>query len=62
MLNINGINTNKVKVVEYRIDEHHSNAYTLWKNIGSPQQPAAEQINELEKAGQLQQIEQIKII
>lgn len=38
----------------YRIDEEHSNAFTAWKRMGSPQQPTAEQYAELEKAGQLQ--------
>jgi xylan 1,4-beta-xylosidase len=40
-------------VEHYRIDEEHSNAYSAWKRIGSPQQPTTEQYAELEKAGQL---------
>ncbi len=60
VLNINNINTNKVKVVEYRIDEHHSNAYTLWKNMGSPQNPDAKQIDALEKAGRLNELDKAK--
>ena len=35
--------TTHVLVRHYRIDQDHSNAYTVWKNIGSPQQPSAEQ-------------------
>jgi xylan 1,4-beta-xylosidase len=38
----------------YRIDQNHSNAYTLWKQLGSPQQPTPEQYGALEAAGQLQ--------
>jgi xylan 1,4-beta-xylosidase len=60
VLNITGINATNVKVIEYRIDEHHSNAYTLWKKMGSPQNPTAKQINALEKAGQLQQLDKAK--
>jgi xylan 1,4-beta-xylosidase len=60
LLNISGISKSKVKVVEYRIDEEHSNAYTLWKKMGSPQQPTTEQIDALEKAGQLQQPDEEK--
>ncbi|NVM62674.1 xylan 1,4-beta-xylosidase [Mucilaginibacter sp. SG538B] len=44
-----------VKLTQYRIDEEHSNAYEVWKKMGSPQKPTAAQIKELEKAGQLQQ-------
>lgn len=44
----------RVLVRHYRIDQEHSNAYTLWKRIGSPQNPTPEQYAELEAAGQLQ--------
>lgn len=54
-LTINGIPSTSVKLTEYRIDKEHSNSYELWKRMGSPQQPAKEQIAELEKAGQLEQ-------
>ena len=54
-LNIKGIPTTKVKLLEYRIDNEHSNSYEVWKKMGSPQQPTREQIAQLEKAGQLEQ-------
>jgi xylan 1,4-beta-xylosidase len=38
----------------YRIDHDHSNAYTVWKQLGSPQNPTPEQYTQLEAAGQLQ--------
>lgn len=41
----------------YRVDENHSNAYTLWLALGSPQDPTADQITELKEAGQLDEIE-----
>jgi xylan 1,4-beta-xylosidase len=43
-----------VKLTQYRIDDEHSNAYEVWKKMGSPQNPTAAQIKELEKSGQLQ--------
>jgi xylan 1,4-beta-xylosidase len=43
----------KVLVRHYRVDEKHSNAYTLWKALGSPQKPSPEQYAALESAGQL---------
>jgi xylan 1,4-beta-xylosidase len=37
----------RVLVENYRIDETHSNAYTAWQKIGSPQQPTTEQYQKL---------------
>lgn len=51
-----GLLTKKVKLTHYRIDQEHSNAYTAWQKMGSPQNPTPSQIAELEKAGQLQQL------
>jgi len=45
---------NRVLVQHYRIDDDHSNAYTVWLRMGSPQKPTAEQYGRLEEAGQLQ--------
>ncbi|HTU35380.1 MAG TPA: hypothetical protein VMF66_16375 [Candidatus Acidoferrum sp.] len=45
---------NHVRVLHYRIDGDHSNSYTAWKAMGSPQDPSAEQIASLKTAGQLQ--------
>jgi xylan 1,4-beta-xylosidase len=44
----------RVLVSEYRIDETHGNAYTAWKEMGSPQQPAAEQYAKLRSEQGLQ--------
>lgn len=46
----------KVLVRHYRIDQTHSNAYTAWKEMGSPQSPTPEQYARLEAAGQLQML------
>ena len=43
-------------VEEYRIDADHSNAFTVWKQMGSPEDPTAEQMAQLKAAGQLQLI------
>jgi xylan 1,4-beta-xylosidase len=47
----------RVLLRHYRIDDTHSNAWTAWKNMGSPQQPTPEQYAALEAAGQLQELE-----
>ena len=44
----------RVRVEHFRIDDQHSNAYTAWKQMGSPAQPSTEQYAQLEAAGQLQ--------
>jgi xylan 1,4-beta-xylosidase len=44
----------RVLLEHYRIDDTHSNAYTAWKNMGSPQSPTPEQYAQLKAAGQLQ--------
>ncbi len=55
-ITISGIpaGVDKVLLEHYRIDETHSNAYTAWKNMGSPQSPTLEQYAQLKAAGQLQ--------
>jgi xylan 1,4-beta-xylosidase len=44
----------RVLLRHYRIDNYHSNAFTVWKRLGSPQNPSPEQYAELESAGQLE--------
>jgi xylan 1,4-beta-xylosidase len=49
--------TGDVRLTHYRIDEGHSNAYALWKRMGSPIAPNAEQYAQLLAAGQLARLE-----
>lgn len=55
-LNIAGIpeSAGRVLVRQYRIDDQHSNSYTLWQQMGAPQKPTEQQRTGLESAGQLQ--------
>ncbi len=52
-LEIAGLPARRVKVTEYRMDRDHSNAYTAWLQMGSPQQPTAAQVRTLEQASKL---------
>ncbi|MGC4104347.1 GH39 family glycosyl hydrolase [Ferruginibacter sp.] len=64
-VSVDGIKVAAVKLTEYRIDNEHSNSYEAWKKMGSPQNPTKEQIDALEKAGQLAIIkkpQQVKVI
>jgi xylan 1,4-beta-xylosidase len=55
-LNVNRMpeDAGRVLVETFRIDAAHSNSFTAWQKIGSPQQPTAEQYRQLDEAGQLQ--------
>lgn len=44
----------RVLMRHFRIDAHHSNAYAVWKEMGSPQSPSPEQYARLEAAGNLE--------
>ncbi len=55
-LSIKGLPNQRATLTHYRVDRDHSNAYELWKKLGSPQQPTPQQYAELEKAGQLQML------
>ena len=46
----------QAKVTEYRIDDTHSNSFTAWKNMGSPENPTSAQYAQLETAGQLEAV------
>lgn len=47
----------RVMVEHFRVDDDHSNAYTAWKRMGSPQQPSAEQYAHMEAAARLETVE-----
>ena len=56
VLRLKNIPAKRVNVQRFGIDEEFSNAYTVWKKMGSPQDVNAAQYTILEKAGGLQQI------
>jgi xylan 1,4-beta-xylosidase len=47
----------RVQLTYYRIDDTHSNAYSVWLAMGSPQQPSAAQYAELKRQDGLQLLE-----
>jgi xylan 1,4-beta-xylosidase len=47
----------EAKLTHYRIDADHSNAYTVWQEMGSPAEPAPDQYQTLEQSGRLATIE-----
>jgi len=46
--------TSRGLLEHFRVDSSHSNAFTVWKEMGSPQSPTEAQYEQLQDAGQLQ--------
>ncbi len=59
IVKISGLPTGTTRVLlnHYRIDDHHSNAHTVWKEMGSPQSPTSEQYAKLKSSDGLQLLE-----
>jgi xylan 1,4-beta-xylosidase len=52
----------KTRMAHYRIDDTHSNAYTKWVALGSPQKPTPEMLAQLKAAMQLEMLEPVRIV
>jgi xylan 1,4-beta-xylosidase len=46
--------TSRGQLEHFRVDSSHSNAFTAWKEMGSPQSPTPAQYELLQSTGQLQ--------
>jgi len=55
-LDVHGLpaNAKRALVEHFRLDSNHSNAFTLWAEMGSPQSPSDSEYERLQGAGQLQ--------
>jgi xylan 1,4-beta-xylosidase len=51
-----------MKLREFRMDDTHSNAYAVWKTMGSPERPTPEQTAALERAGGLESLGPERIV
>ena len=47
------VKTGSLRLQQYRVDKDHSNAFTMWQRMGSPEQPSTEEYKRLEQAGRL---------
>jgi len=50
----------RARVAHYRIDDNHSNAYTLWLKLNSPQRPTDDMLAHLQAAGTLELLEPVR--
>ena len=55
-LTIEGLPAGRATLTHYRIDEDHSNSYSAWLKMGSPQKPTPAQYAQLEKASELREM------
>jgi xylan 1,4-beta-xylosidase len=53
-VHVRGIPAEQALLHHYRIDEDHSNAYTVWLEMGAPQQVSRDQYARLEQSGHLE--------
>src|SRR5450631_1445570 len=53
---VSGWNHNSATLRHFRMDADHSNAFDVWKGMGKPEAPSAQQYAKLETAGQLAEI------
>ncbi len=56
-LTLNGLPGSTPKVARYQVDDTHSNSFTAWKKMGSPEKITDTQRADLEKAAALAQID-----
>ena len=54
-LTIDGLQGKRATESEFRMDAMHSNAFRVWQQMGSPEQPSPSQLDRLQKAGQLEE-------
>jgi xylan 1,4-beta-xylosidase len=53
-IRVKGIPAHRALLHHYRIDDSHSNSFTVWREMGAPQQVTRAQYAALEQAGQLE--------
>jgi xylan 1,4-beta-xylosidase len=51
------VNAKRALLEHFRLDSSHSNAFAVWKEMGSPAAPSDSEYQRLENAGQLQPLD-----
>jgi xylan 1,4-beta-xylosidase len=52
-ISVKGVPARLARETWYRIDQTHSNSFTAWHEMGSPESPTGEQYAKLKEAGRL---------
>jgi xylan 1,4-beta-xylosidase len=61
-LTIQGLPSRVATLTHDRIDEEHSNSYSAWLGMGSPQQPTPEQHAELDRRSRLEALRPPRVV
>jgi xylan 1,4-beta-xylosidase len=61
-LSVRMTSSKSYKLTHYRIDENHSNAYSVWKSLGKPLIPNTDQMNQIVSRQGLELFEPVSII
>jgi xylan 1,4-beta-xylosidase len=56
-VSVRGLTGSRYTVRHYRVDASHSNAHTVWKALGSPQDPTDEQLAAIKQRQGLEELE-----
>jgi xylan 1,4-beta-xylosidase len=62
LLSVRMPSSKSIKLTHYRIDENHSNAYSVWKSLGKPLIPNSDQMNQIVSRQGLELFEPVSII
>jgi len=54
---VSGLGEGTYTLNHYRIDMNHSNSYTIWKSLGSPQDPTETELAEIKRRQRLEELE-----
>jgi xylan 1,4-beta-xylosidase len=61
-LAVDGVPAGEVHVQRFVVDAQHSNAYSVWQRMGSPEKPTAAQFVELQRAAKLESLDASKLV
>lgn len=56
-VDVSGLAASEYRLEHFRIDAEHSNAHTVWKELGSPQDPTEEQLSAIHARMGLERLE-----
>jgi len=54
---VSGLGEGTYTLNHYRIDMNHSNSYTIWRSLGSPQDPTETELAEIKRRQRLEELE-----
>ncbi len=59
---VKGLQGKEYEVSHYRVDAEHSNAHTVWKSLGSPQDPTDDELAAIKAKQGLEEFEPVRSV